>query len=81
MWKAYADKGVTVQTSFERTPLAVTGGVVSYVDFVRDQTGLGQRFTHVTTKDLAYESECECRLWLWVHERANVTLSKAGRGA
>lgn len=88
MWKAYADKGVAIQNSFERTqasfertPLAVTGGVVSYVDFVRDQTGLAQRFTHVTTKDLPYESQCGCRPWLWVHERANVTLSKAGGGA
>jgi len=54
MWRAYADKGVAVQTSFERmqasferTPLAVTGGVISYVDFARDHTGLGQIFTHV----------------------------------
>ena len=43
MWKAYADRGVAIQTSFERTqssfertPLAVTGGVVSYVDLERD---------------------------------------------
>ena len=71
MWKAYADRGVAIQTSFERTqssfertPLAVTGGVVSYVDFERDQTGLGQVFTHVTTKDLPYEDEREFRLLL-----------------
>ena len=88
MWKAYADKGVAIQTSFERmqasferTPLAVTGSVVSYVDFERDQTALGQVFTHVTTKDLPYEDEREFRLLLWEHDPANVTLSTAGGGA
>ena len=88
MWKAYADRGVAIQTSFERmqssferTPLAVTGGVVSYVDFERDQTGLGQVFTHVTTKDLPYEDEREFRLLPWEHDPANVILSTAGDGA
>ena len=87
MWKAYADKGVAIQTNFERmqasfekTPLAVTGGVVSYVDFARDQTGLGQVFTHVTTKDLPYEDEREFRLLLWEHDPINVTLTAAGSG-
>ena len=88
MWKAYADKGVAIQTTFERmqasfekTPLAVTGSVVSYVNFERDHTGLGQVFTHVTTKDLAYEDEREFRLLLWEHDPVNVSLSAAGSGS
>jgi len=88
MWRAYATKGVAVQTTFERiqasfdkTPHTVDGGVVSYVDFEREHTGLGQVFTHVTTKDLPYEDEREFRLLLWTHDPANVSLQGAGDGA
>ena len=71
MWKAYVNKGVAIQTNFERmrasfgrTPLAVIGDVVSYVNFERDQSGLGQVSTHSTTKDLPCEDEREFRLLL-----------------
>ena len=87
MWRAYADKGVAVQTHFERmqaafdgTLLTVAGGLVDYVDFERDLTGLGQLFTHVTTKDLPYSDEREFRLLLWQHDPNNASLSSAGDG-
>jgi hypothetical protein len=87
MWKAYADKGVAIQTNFERiqacfekTNLCINGGIVKYVDFEREQTDLGQVFTHVTTKDLPYEDEREFRLLLWEHDLSNTTLSSAGSG-
>ena len=69
-----------VQASFE-TALAVTGGGVSYVDLERDQTGLGQVCTHVTTRDLPDEIKREFRLLLRMHELVNDTLSTAGGGA
>ena len=71
MWKAYADRGVAIQTnfkrrqaSFESTPLAANASVVSYVDFERGQTGPGQVCSHVTTKASPYEDEREFRLLL-----------------
>ena len=87
MWRAYADKGVAVQTYFERmqaafdrTHLTVNGGLINYVDFGRDLTGLGQVFTHVTTKDLPYSDEREFRLLLWQHDPGNTSLSTADDG-
>ena len=69
------------QASFETTSLAVTGGVVSYVNFERDQTGLGRLCTHVTTRDLPYEMNREFCLLLWMHELINDTLSTPWGGA
>jgi hypothetical protein len=63
-----------VQASFDKTAFAVTGSVINYVDFERSQTGLGQVFTLVTTKDLPYEDEREFRLLLWQHDPANSAL-------
>jgi len=87
MWQAYAHKGVAVRTNFERmqasfdkSPLAVTGSVVNYIDFERDHTGLGQVFTHVTTKDLPYSDEREFRLLLWQHDQSNESLFASGDG-
>jgi hypothetical protein len=88
MWRAYAGKGVAIQTTFERlqasfdrTPLAVMGSVISYADFERDHTELGQVFTHVTTKDLPYSDEREFRLLLWQNDPTNSSLFMAGDGA
>lgn len=82
MWRAYAHKGVAISTTFERmqasfseSPGAVSGGVVTYVDFDRDHTGLGQVFTHVTTKDLPYSDEREFRLLVWQHDPKNTVLA------
>jgi len=87
MWRAYAGKGVAIQTTFERmqasfdkTPLAVSGAVVNYIDFEREKTGLGQVFAHVTTKDLPYEDEREFRLLLWQHDPSNAILPAAEDG-
>ena len=62
MWKAYVDKGVAIQTNFERmqakfkgTRLTVVESVAKHVNFERDQIGLGHAFTHFTTKDLPCE--------------------------
>jgi len=69
-----------MQASFDKSPLAVTGSVVNYIDFERDHTGLGQVFTHVTTKDLPYSDEREFRLLLWQHDQSNESLFASGDG-
>lgn len=72
MWKAYADRGFAIRTTFERlqaaldaSPSVVTGGVVQYVNFARDFTPVGNVFNHVATKDLPYQDEREFRLVFW----------------
>ena len=70
-----------MQASIARTPLAIPGSVVSYVDFERGHTGLGQVFTHITTRDLPCMDEREFRSLLWKRELANVTLATAGGSA
>lgn len=72
MWKAYADRGYAIRTTFERVQAsfepfagAITGGVVSYVDFERDLIPVGNVFTHVITKDRPYRDEREFRLFFW----------------
>ena len=69
-----------MQASIARTRCSITGGVVSWVDFERCHTGLGQGFAHITTRGLPYLDEREFRLLLWKHELANVTLATAGGG-
>ncbi len=78
MWKAYADRGYAIRTTFERVqasfegfPGVITGGQVDYVDFSRDDTELGNAFTLVTTKDLPYRDEREFRLFFWQPEPRN----------
>ena len=87
MWKAYADRGFAVRTTFERVqssfdsfPGTVTGGVISYVDFERDITHLGNVFTHVTTKDLPYRDEREFRLFVWRSHPRNQAVEPGLRG-
>ncbi len=72
MWKAYADRGYAIRTTFERLQSAfdpfigaITGGVVEYVDFERDITPVGNVFNHVITKNLPYRDEREFRLLFW----------------
>lgn len=72
MWKAYADRGYAIRTTFERVQAAfdpfvgaITGGVINYVDFERDITSVGNVFNHVVTKDLPYRDEREFRLFFW----------------
>ena len=78
MWKAYADRGYAIRTTFERVQASfesfvgsITGGVVSYVDFERDLTSIGNVFNHVITKDLPYRDEREFRLLFWRHDPKN----------
>jgi hypothetical protein len=78
MWKAYADRGYAisttferVQTSFERFPGVITGGEVDYVDFSRDDPELGNTFTLAITKDMPYRDEREFRLLFWQPEPRN----------
>ena len=51
MWKAYAERGFAVRTSYNRVQAAfdrfngvVTGGVVKYVDFARHSTPVGHAY-------------------------------------
>lgn len=81
MWKAYADRGYAIRTTFERVQASfasfagtVTGGVVSYVDFERDLTPVGNVFNHVITKDLPYRDESEFRLFFWRHDIKNQSI-------
>jgi hypothetical protein len=78
MWKAYADSGFAIQTTFERMQASfdnfhgiISGGVVEYVDFERDITPLGNVFNHVITKDLPYTDEREFRLIFWQPDPRN----------
>ncbi|MFA5914561.1 MAG: hypothetical protein WCV99_16395 [Sterolibacterium sp.] len=87
MWKAYADRGFAIQTTFERltgaldaTRSVVTGGVVDYVDFERDLTLVGNVFNHVATKDMPYRDEREFRLVFWDVDPRNQGFRKAPNG-
>jgi hypothetical protein len=87
MWKAYADRGVALRTTYERVQAAfdrfngiVTGGVVEYVDFARDRTPVGDAFKLVMTKDLPYRDEREFRLLLWASDSKNTQLQCTGKG-
>jgi hypothetical protein len=87
MWKAYADRGFAIETTFERlqaslhtTPAAINGGVVNYVDFEVDTTRFGNVFNHVETKDMPYIDEREFRLLFWDIDQNNVNYEKIGNG-
>lgn len=88
MWKAYADSGFAVQTTFERVqasfnsfPGVISGGVVEYVDFERDITPTGNVFNHVITKDLPYTDEREFRLFFWQPDPRNQNAVLAPHGS
>lgn len=87
MWKAYADRGYAVRTtltrvqaSFERFNGVITGGVVEYVDFERDRTGVGNAYNLVITKDAPYKDEREFRLLLWQLDPKNSQIVRTGNG-
>jgi len=73
MWKTYADRGCAIQTTFERiqaafdeTSMEVNGGVVDYIDFLREAPLAGNVFRHAVAKDLPYQDEREFRLIHWI---------------
>lgn len=87
MWKAYADRGYAIRTTFERIQSSfelfkgsITGGGVSYVDFEKDVTPLGNVFNHVVTKDLPYRDEREFRLFFWCHDLKNQMIKPSSDG-
>ena len=87
MWKAYAERGFAVRTTYERVQAAfdrfsgvVTGGVVEYVDFARHSTPVGNAFHLVMTKDLPYRDEREFRLVLWALDSKNIQLQRGSKG-
>jgi hypothetical protein len=72
MWRVYADRGCAIQTTFERIQISfdrfkgeITGGVVEYIDFSRDEISVGNVFHSVVRKDLPYRDEREFRLLFW----------------
>lgn len=87
MWKAYAERGFAVKTTYERIQAsfekfngAVTGGVVNYVDFSRERTPVGNVFHLVVTKDSPYRDEREFRLLLWGVDPRNANLPRSAKG-
>ena len=87
MWKAYAERGIAVRTTFERVQASfedfsgsVTGGVVDYVDFARERTPVGNVFHLVMTKDYPYCDEREFRLLLWSLDQKNLDLVRLSNG-
>lgn len=87
MWKAYAERGFALRTSYNRVQAAfdrfngvVTGGVVEYVDFARHSTPVGKAFHLVMTKDLPYRDEREFRLVLWALDSKNIQLQRGSKG-
>jgi hypothetical protein len=87
MWKAYAERGFAVKTTYERIQASfetfsgsITAGVVEYVDFSRERTPVGNVFHLVMTKDSPYRDERELRLLLWDVDPKNVDLHKSGNG-
>lgn len=87
MWKAYADRGYAIRTTYERVHTsfepfvgAITGGVVNYVDFERGLTPVGNVFHHVVTKDLPYVDEREFRLFFWRHDLKNQAIEPESTG-
>lgn len=87
MWKAYAERGYAVRTTFERIQAsfenfsgAITGGEIDYVDFAREQTPVGNVFHLVMTKDMPYYDEREFRLLLWALDQRNADLPRVSNG-
>ena len=87
MWRAYADRGFAIKTTFERITDAfssvtgtVYGGVVTYHDFNHDQTSFGNVFRHVVTKDMPYQDEREFRLVFWRLDPNNASLLSESAG-
>lgn len=87
MWKAYAERGIAVRTTFERVQAsfdsfsgAITGGTVEYVDFMRERTAVGNVFNLVMTKDIPYFDEREFRLLLWRIDPRNAGLTLQTKG-
>lgn len=87
MWKVYGDRGCAIKTTLERACASfqpfvgtVQGGVVQYVDFEREETPLGNVFTHVITKDIPYEDEREYRFMVWCIDPENSTVTFAEKG-
>lgn len=87
MWKAYAERGIAVRTTFERVQAsfdgfagAITGGTVDYVDFTRERTPVGIVFNLVMTKDMPYFDEREFRLLLWKIDPRNVDIARQPKG-
>ena len=87
MWKAYAKRGFAIKTTYERAcasfdkfPGQVSGGVVDYLDFSREETAFGNIFTHSATKDLPYSDEREYRFLVWQYDPANSVLGLGKKG-
>jgi hypothetical protein len=87
MWKAYAERGIAVRTTFERFQAsfdgfagAITGGTIDYVDFMRERTPVGNVFNLVMTKDSPYSDEREFRLLLWKIDPRNIDLARLAKG-
>jgi hypothetical protein len=87
MWKAYAERGIAVRTTFERVQAsfdgfagAITGGTIDYVDFMRERTPVGNVFNLVMTKDSPYSDEREFRLLLWKIDPRNIDLARLAKG-
>lgn len=81
MWKAYAERGYAIRTTFERLQASfdsfagtVTGGTIDYIDFTRDTGPVGNVFHLVMTKDLPYSDEREFRLLFWKIDPINANL-------
>jgi|SRR5208283_4582675 len=72
MWKVYGDRGCAIQTtcerimtSFHNSPAEISGGIVKYIDYEREQFPLGNAFWSVSHKDIPYKDEREFRLFYW----------------
>lgn len=87
MWKAYAERGYAIRTTFERLQASfdsfsgtITGGTIDYIDFARDRVPVGNVFHLVMTKDLPYSDEREFRLLFWSIEPLNANLRTEPNG-
>lgn len=87
MWKAYASRGIAIKTNFERACASfeaftgtVSGGVVDYIDFSRQETSIGNIFIHAVTKDSPYMDEKEFRFLTWRQELMNQNLKFGEKG-
>jgi len=87
MWKAYADRGFALRTTFERVRAALseaserlTGGAVKYVDHERDRTAVGNVVETVMIKAVQYSDERELRLLLWDKDQGQTPLNRVEGG-
>jgi hypothetical protein len=87
MWKAYGDRGCAIQTTYERiktsffnTNADITGGLVNYIDYEREQLPIGNSFWSVSHKDLPYTDEKEFRLFFWKLFPKNMGIPKNEKG-